>query len=53
MQPPIGEAPSMNVTVPVGVPLPGEVAVTTALYATIWPVTDGFTDDVTAVEVGS
>lgn len=44
--------PSMlNVTVPVGVPDPGATDETVAVNVTDWPVTDGFTDDATDVEV--
>jgi hypothetical protein len=35
---------SEKVTVPVGVPLPGEAAVTVVVKATTWPYTDGFVD---------
>ena len=45
------EAPSRNVTVPVGVPVPGETALTVAVNITDWPNTDGFTDEVTVVEL--
>src|SRR5207244_4218516 len=38
-------------TVPVGVPAPGAVAVTVAVNVTLWPNTDGFADDVSAVLV--
>ena len=41
--------PSLNVTLPVGVPLPGAAAVTVAVKVTDWPKTEGFADDVTAV----
>jgi hypothetical protein len=34
--------PSINVTVPVGVPAPGELAVTLAVNVTDWPKTEGF-----------
>jgi hypothetical protein len=44
-------APSRNVTVPVGVPAPGETALTVAVKVTDWPNTDGFTDELTAVEL--
>src|SRR5436190_652329 len=40
---------TVNVTVPVGVPDPGETAVTVAVNVTNWPKTDGFTDEVSAV----
>ena len=45
--------PSLNVTVPVGVPLPGAPAATVAVKVTDWPKTDGFADDVTEVVVAS
>lgn len=38
-------APSLNVTVPVGVPLPGDVTEIVAVKVTDWPITEGFTDD--------
>jgi hypothetical protein len=44
-------APSKNVTVPVGVPVPGAAALTVAMNTTDWPNTDGFTDEVTVVEL--
>ena len=43
---------SVNVTVPVGVPVPGATADTVAVNVTDWPDTDGLGDvDVTDVEV--
>ena len=36
--------PSLTVTVPVGVPLPGAVAVTAKVKSTAWPTVDGFGD---------
>ena len=44
-------APSRNVTVPVGVPTPGATALTVAVKVTAWPDADGFTDEVTVVEL--
>src|SRR5438105_3092393 len=44
-------APSLKLTVPVGVPAPGKLAVTVAVNVTLWPNTDGFADDVSAVLV--
>ena len=41
--------PSMKVTVPVGVPLPGAAAVTVAVNVTDWPNTAGLTEAMTAV----
>jgi hypothetical protein len=40
----------INCTVPVGVP-PPEAGVTVAVKVTLWPNTDGFTEEVTAVAV--
>src|SRR5437879_12534108 len=34
-------APSLNVTVPVGTPVPGATGLTTAVRVTAWPNTDG------------
>jgi hypothetical protein len=48
---PIGLPPSRNVTVPTGVPAPGATGDTVAVNVTDWPNTDGFTDEVTVVEV--
>jgi hypothetical protein len=44
-------APSLKVTVPEGVPLPGAVAVTVAVNVTDWPETEGLADELNAVEV--
>jgi hypothetical protein len=41
--------PSLNVTVPVGVPEAGLVAVTVAVNVTDWPKTDGLADEVRVV----
>ena len=46
-----GMPPSLKVTVPVGVPLPGEVTLTVAVKVTDWPDTDGFAEDATVVVV--
>ena len=50
---PIGESdgaervePSSKVTVPVGVPLPGDTATIVAVKVTAWPETEGFADEV-------
>ena len=43
--------PSMNVTVPVGVPAPGATAATVAVNVTLWPKTDGLIEDETDVLV--
>ena len=43
--------PSLKVTVPVGVPVPGELAVTVAVKVTDWRCIEGFSDDVTALVV--
>src|ERR1051325_5639426 len=42
-------APSLKVTVPLGVPTPGKTALTVAVKVTFWPKTDGFCDETTAV----
>src|SRR6266516_4835510 len=39
----------VKVTVPVGVPAPGATALTVAVKVTIWPDTDGLTEEVTVV----
>ena len=39
--------PSLNVTVPVGVPVPGEAGITTAVKTTGWPKTEGLADGIT------
>ena len=46
-------APSLNVTVPVGVPLPGELAVTLAVKVTDWLKTEGLAEETKAVVVAS
>ncbi len=46
---PIVVVPSLNVTVPEGVPAPGAVAVTVAVNVTDWPKVEGFTLDKTVV----
>jgi hypothetical protein len=46
-------APSRKVTVPVGVPEPGETALTVAVKVTDCPKTDAFTDEVTPVVLES
>jgi hypothetical protein len=45
------ELPFFNVTVPVGRPLPGAVAVTVAVKVTGWLNTDGLAEELTAVVV--
>jgi len=42
-------APSLNVTVPVGVPAPGDTALTVAVNVLVCPNTDGLDDEITAV----
>jgi hypothetical protein len=42
---------SRNVTVPVGAPAPGAITFTVAVMVTDCPVTDGFTDDPSDVDV--
>ncbi len=44
-------APSLKVTVPVGVPEPGATAATVAMNVTDWLNTEGFADEVSAVVV--
>ena len=44
-------APSLNVTVPVGVPEPGEFAITVAVNVTVWPKTVGLWSDEIVVVV--
>jgi len=44
-------APSLNCTVPVGVPDPGAVTLIVAVKVTDWPDKEGFTEDATAVVV--
>ena len=39
-------APSLKMTVPVGVPLPGEAALTVAVKVTDWPKTEGLPQEV-------
>ncbi len=41
--------PSLKVTVPLGVPAPGDTAATAALKVTAWPNTDGFAVELTVV----
>jgi hypothetical protein len=43
--------PSLNVTVPIGVPLPGAITLTVAFRVTDWFKTDGFGVAVSAVVV--
>src|ERR1700683_1825264 len=45
--------PSSKVTVPVGVPEPGALAVTVVVNVTDWPKSDGFVDELTLVLVPS
>ena len=47
---PSAEAPSMNCTVPVGTPLP-VVSETVAVNVTCWLKTDGFGEEINAVDV--
>src|SRR5919197_1571937 len=46
-------APSLNVTVPVGVPAPGAAALTVAVKVLPWQKTDGLAEDDTAVVVAA
>ena len=50
---PNGVVPSMKVTLDVGTPLPGELAVTTAVKVTAWPKTAVGADEVIWVAVPS
>jgi hypothetical protein len=50
---PMVEPLSRKVTVPVGVPAPGLVALTVVVKVTDWPKTDGLTEEVTAVVVAA
>ena len=43
--------PSMNVTLPVGVPVPGGFTVTVAMKVTVWPEQLGFGEEVIVVVV--
>ena len=45
--------PSLNVTLPVGTAVPGELAVTVAVKVTFWPCFEGLRDEVTALVVPS
>jgi hypothetical protein len=42
-------APSVNVTVPVGVPTPGDAAATVAVNVTTWPNTEAFGEELIVV----
>jgi len=44
-------APSLNVTVPNGVPEPGDTAATVAVNVTDWPKTEGLVEEVKVVVV--
>lgn len=50
---PSGTLRAKNVTVPVGVPLPGALAETVAVKVTLWPKTAVAADDLTGSVVGS
>ena len=43
--------PSLNVTVPVGVPAPRALALTAAVKVTLWPNTEGLAEEETLVAV--
>ena len=49
--PEIAVIPSKKLTSPVGVPLPGELAATAAVYVASWPTTEGSALEVTVVVV--
>src|SRR5713226_1122254 len=46
-------APSLKVTLPLGVPVPGEETDTVAVNFTLWPMTAALADDVTVVVVAA
>jgi hypothetical protein len=48
---PIVLDPSLNTTLPVGVPPPGDTALTVALKVTVWPKFEGFSDEVSTIDV--
>ena len=52
-QPAMLTPPSWKVTVPVGVPEPGGLAVTVAVKVTICPATEGLAEELSAVVVAS
>lgn len=45
--------PSLNMTLPVGTAVPGELATTVAVKVTVCPWVDGFSDEVTELLVAS
>jgi hypothetical protein len=45
--------PSLNVTVPAGLPAPGAIGVTVAVNVTVSPLMDGFNEDTTEIEVAA
>ena len=45
--------PSLNVTLPLGIAVPGELAVTVAVKVTVWPLREGLRDEATALLVPS
>lgn len=45
--------PFLNVTVPVGMAVPGEFAITVAVKVTLWLCRDGLSEDVTELVVPS
>ena len=45
--------PSSKVTVPVGVPLPGDTGVIVAVKVTAWPETEGFAEELTELVVAA
>jgi hypothetical protein len=48
---PSAVVPSQKVTVPVGAPVPGAIALTVAVSVTVAPRTEGFTSAVSAIAV--
>ena len=45
--------PSLNVTVPVGVPAPGATGLTVAVITSDWPNTEGFAEELSDTELAS
>ncbi len=50
---PSDAAPSLKITVPVGVPAPGATALTVAVKVTDWPKTVGFGDEASVVTLSA
>ena len=43
----------LNWTLPLGVPVPGDTAVTVAVNVTDWPDSEGFVEELNAIEVAA